>query len=78
MTFLFVEKKYCLKLFELENIKYIILTENNINKDLFYNYNDGLKEFISKIKAEGNEKYRILVQFNNSKYATLRFGDEDE
>ena len=73
---LLTEKDYCLKLLELENVKRIIITENYVNKDLFINYDEGFKQFVNKIDGKGNHKYRLLVEFNDSKYATIRFGEE--
>lgn len=72
---IFTEKNYCLKLFELENIKKILISKNDLDKDLFINYHEGFKKFINKINSEGTHKYRLLVEFNNSKYATIRFGE---
>ena len=72
---IFSETDYCLKLFELSNIKTIFITENNIETPLFKNYNDGLKSFIDKINGEGENKYRILAEFNNSRYATIKIGE---
>ena len=71
----FTEVNHCLKLFELENIKSIFLTENYINEELFHNYNDGLKKFISRINGKETNKYRLLAEFKNSRYATIRIGD---
>ena len=71
----FTEKDYCLKLFELENIKNIFITNNNFNKDLFSTSNEGFKKFINKIKSKDDYKYRILAEFNDSTYATIRFGE---
>ena len=72
---MFSEINYCLKLFELENIKKIFVTENYVDKNIFNNYNDAFKNFINKINGEGENKYRILAEFNNSRYATIRIGD---
>ena len=72
---IFTEKQYCLKLFELENIDKIIVTTNKVNYDLFKNYKLKFKNFISKIEKQGNEKYRIIVSFNEGTFATIRFGD---
>ena len=71
----FTEKNYCLKLFELENIKEIFITNSNFDKDLFSTSNEGFKKFIKKIKSQDNNKYRILVEFNDSTYTTIRFGE---
>ena len=72
---IFSEQLYCSKLLELENVNKIIITTNLFDKELFSVYDSGFKKFVNKIDAEGNEKYRILVEFNNSTYATIRFGE---
>lgn len=72
---IFSEQPYCQKLFELENVNKVIITTNVFDKEMFSIYDSGFKKFINKISAEGNEKYRILVEFKNSTYATIRFGE---
>lgn len=72
---MFIEIDYCLKLFELENVKTIFITKNYFDKNMFDNYNDGLKKFVGKISGEGKNKYRILAEFNKSRYATIRMDD---
>lgn len=72
---IFSEQSYCLELLRLENIKKIFITENNLDKDIFINYDLEFKKFISKIKGEGTHKYRLLAEFNDSTYATIRFGE---
>lgn len=71
----FTDKDYCLKLIELENINKIFISTNYINKDLFYNFDESFKKFINKINSEDSEKYRLIAEFNNSTYATIRFGE---
>lgn len=72
---IFTEQNYCLKLFELENIDKIIITTNKVNYDLFINYKTKFKNFINKIEKQSDEKYRIIAAFNDSRFATIRFGD---
>lgn len=72
---MFEEVNYCSKLIELSNIKTIFITQNYIDKTLFTDYNDELKNFVNRINGEGENKYRILAEFNNSRYATIRIGD---
>ena len=72
---IFLEKKYCKKLFELENIKKVIVTTNKVKYELFEKHDEKFKIFINKINEDGDEKYRLIVYFNNSTYATVRFGD---
>lgn len=74
----FSQTNYCLTLFELENIDKIFISNNEFDKDLFFNYDDNFKKFINRINPEGTEKYRILAQFNDFTYATIRFGEMDE
>ena len=71
----FTEKEYCLKLFEIENIEKAFITTNEINKDLFYEYDEGIKKFINRINTEGTQEYRLLISFKDSTYSTIRFGD---
>lgn len=75
---LFTDKEYCLELLELENIENIFITTNSIPKDSINIYKEGFQAFINKINKEGNELYRIVAEFNNSTFATIRFGDIDE
>ena len=68
----FSNTEYCLKLFELENIKKVIVVPNpfdvsNLNID-----DNGLLNFMSKISNEGDEEYRLIAEFNNGSYATIR------
>ena len=75
---LFANKDFCFRLLVNENIDKIFITKNEIPKDNITGYNEGFKTFINKINEEGNEPYRIVASFNNSTYATLRFGDNNE
>lgn len=71
----FIEEEYCKKLLELENIKKIYVVTNKVNYNLFEDDAAKFKEFINKITKSGKEKYRLIASFNNSTYATVRFGD---
>lgn len=75
---LFASKNYCLNLLQLENIDNIFITTNSIPKDQITDYSEGFLTFINKINEEGDEPYRLVASFNNSTYATLRFGDNYE
>lgn len=72
---IFSNKDYCLKLFQIENIKDIVVSTNLVDYNYFSGYDYDFIEFVKKINKEGNEKYRILASFENSTYATLRFGE---
>ena len=71
---IFSNKEYCLYLLEVKGIKQIYITENNFDENIFLFANAKFKKFSDKIKSEGLESYRIIAEFNNSKYATIRFG----
>ena len=71
---LFDNKDYCLNLLQSENIDRIFITKNSIPNNIT-GYKEGFQIFISKINNEGNEPFRIVASFDNSTYATLRFGD---
>lgn len=75
---LFSNKNYCLKLLELENIKEIFITTNAIPKEDITNYSENFLTFINKINKEGKQPYRIVASFNNSTFATIRFGGINE
>lgn len=68
------EREYCERLLELVDIKKIYIVENYFDTDLFSNADEDFKKFIGMIDSEGNEKYRLLAEFNDSTYATIRFG----
>lgn len=72
---LFSDQKYCLLLFELENIESIYIVNNNFNKSIFNNSKETIKNFINKISSDGEEKYRIVAEFKDFTFATIRFGD---
>lgn len=72
---LFSDPKYCSLLFELENIKSIYITDNYFNKSIFNNSEETIKTFINKINSDGEQKYRIVAEFNDFTFATIRFGD---
>ncbi len=72
---IFSDIDYCLLLFELENIKKIYIASNYFDKTTFSNASSSIQKFINKINAESDEKYRIVVEFNDETFATLRFGD---
>ena len=67
-------QEYCEGIIEAENIKTLIITKNDLTTTVFPNtYNQTLKDFIGKITVTGNENYRLVAEFNNLTYATLRF-----
>lgn len=72
----FQDSVYCKLLLESENIKNIFVTYNYIPKDAdFSEFDLEFQKFIGKITPEGTQTYRLVAQFNNSTYATVRFGD---
>ena len=72
---MFKDVNYCKKMFELENIDKIIITNNLIDKNAFSDYTQDIIDFVNKIKPEGKEGYRIIARFKDSTFATLRFGN---
>ena len=75
---LFINKDYCVNLFELENIDRIFVTTNDFDKQSITGYNEDFKIFINKIINEGNEKYRLVASFKSGMFATMRVGGSDE
>lgn len=73
-------QNYCEGLLEAENVKTLIIAKNDLTTTVFpTSYNQTLKDFIDKITVTGNEEYRLVAEFNNLTYATLRFwGDKYE
>lgn len=72
---LFSDQKYCLLLFELENIESIYIVNNYFNKSIFNDSKETIKNYINKISGDGEEKYRIIAEFKDFTFATIRFGD---
>lgn len=75
---IFKNQDYCSELLKLENIKKIYVAENDIESNSINENDEAFKQFIFKIKPTGNHKYRLIANFNDSTYATLRFGDQNE
>ena len=72
---LFSNQKYCTLLFKLENIESIYIVDNYFNKNIFNDSKETIKNFINKISGDGEEKYRIVAEFKDFTFATIRFGD---
>ena len=72
---IFISQEYCEKLYELENIDTILVTMDNIPNGAITSYDSGFLDFISSISRTDNNQYRLIASFNNSTYATLRFGE---
>lgn len=75
----FKEYNYCKTLLEYLDIKTLIFTYedvNNLKTELKQNniFSEGLKSFIKTISTTKNNKYRLIVEFNNDRYATLKIG----
>ena len=60
---------------ENNNIKDIFITQNSVPYDELTDYDQEFMDFIGLISKEGEEPYRVVASFNNSTYATVRFGD---
>lgn len=72
---IFTSKDDCLLLLKSENINSIFITTNLIPYNSIDEYSEDFLDFVNKINEEGNQPYRIVAAFNNSTYATLRFGE---
>ena len=57
----FTEKQYCLKLFELENIKRVFITTNKFNKDLFSNYKELGSSYNRSIDSTEIQKFNEQI-----------------
>jgi len=71
---IFEDKDYCVKLLELENINQLIIAKNSFDRKDFSNSDKEFETFVRKINIGGKEQFRLIASFNNSTYATLRFG----
>lgn len=69
---IFTDVDNCLNLINIENIKSIFVTTNNVPKDNILKYDEDFNSFINKISPVGSESYRIVAKFDNLTYATLR------
>lgn len=72
---IFTSQDDCLLLLKSENIQSIFITMNSIPYNSIDGYNEDFLDFIKKINKDGSQPYRIVAAFNNSTYATLRFGE---
>lgn len=75
----FIEYNYCENLLDTLNVKTLIITyedvtnlKNNLNS---ISFSEGLKSFIKTISANKNNKYRLIVEFEDDRYATLKMGE---
>lgn len=71
----FTESDYCSELLKLEKVKQIFITTNEVPSEYIDSSDKGFDTFINKIGKEGKELYRIVAAFENSSYATIRFGE---
>jgi len=75
----FKEYNYCKNLLKTLKIKTLLFTyedvsdiKNDLNSNT--NLNEGLKSFIKTISSTKNNKYRLIAEFENDRYATLKIG----
>lgn len=71
---IFTNKEDCLLLLQSAKVESIFVAKNLIRPNSINDYNQEFRDFINKINQEGNQEYRIVASFDNSTYATLRFG----
>ena len=77
---IFSTSSYCELLVEKSNIKKIIFTKEDTSdlKENMDSLDEGLKNYIKTIKPLGSKNdYRIIVEYNDETYATLRFNKGD-
>lgn len=70
---IFTDTEYCLRLIQFENISKLYVMPNPIQGTLYFS-NEGLLKFVRRINLDSDEPYRLVAEFNNATYATLRFG----
>lgn len=78
-TTYFKEYNYCKTLLNTLNVKTLILAYEDLAKlkdELKENntLSEGLHTFIKTIPNDKNNKYRLIVEFNDDRYATLKLG----
>lgn len=78
-TDFFKEYNYCATLLRTLNIKTLIFTYEdvtNLKNELKVNnsLSEGMYTFIKTISNDKNNKYRLIAEFNDNRYATLKIG----
>ena len=72
----FIEYGYCETLFEYSGVKTVLFTNEditNLKKDITStSYNQTLKDFIMRINNSVEDNYRLIVEFDDETYATLK------
>ena len=72
----FTEYIYCESLLKQSNIKTILFTKEDItdlkNNITTTNFSEKMKEFIKYINNSKESNYRLIVEFNDDTYATLK------
>ncbi|MDD2435423.1 MAG: hypothetical protein PHO63_04130 [Bacilli bacterium] len=70
--------RFCQMLFEELNVKTVLFTKANL-KDLLnsdYNFSEHLNEYIKHIKfSAGDTDYRIIVEYNDETFGSLKIVD---
>lgn len=79
-TSYFKEFAYCENLLKILDVKTLLFTYEDVSgiKDTLISdnpYSEGLFSFIKTISSDKNNKYRLIVEFNNDRYATLKIGE---
>lgn len=69
------EYNYCKELISSLDIKTIFYTDESaltLKNSLLDTYSEGLKKFIRTINSDGNSCNRLIAEFNDNTYATLK------
>jgi len=74
----FLEYNYCQNLLKTLNVKTLLFTYEDtteLKKELNnMNISEGMRSFIKTISQDKNNKYRLIVEFEDDRYATLKIG----
>lgn len=72
----FLEYIYCQTLFNYAGIKTILFTKEDLtdlkNNLTNTNFNETMKEFITRISTSDEDNYRLIVEFTDDTFATLK------
>lgn len=72
-------KTYCQKLFELLNVKTVIISLNDLSGlktslNTSNIYSENLFDFINYVDTKTNKKYRVVVEYQNGAMGSLNLG----
>ena len=70
----FSENNYCNVLMGSSNVKTILFTNEDLSvlKNMQINLNQTMIDFINYINYEGTNEYRIIIEFNDNTFASIK------